>query len=215
MNRAEAWIELAPPSTQPMEPTPPMIFLGYRAKRPWAPGPGWEPIELICGVGEDLCEPPEGWMERWDANRASCYETPEAAWATVTDDRERYRLFAYDFLPIYFDEGAPPKAVPLDEIFRADSPDLPTSRPDLGGMTELGYDIAEKNLAFDNFPMSPLVTSGFAHSFPVNRYGLIVDLPTAIEACGVINVEMPEHAPHWVMRVLCDAHDLDSLIPPS
>ncbi|RYG32113.1 hypothetical protein EON81_21405 [bacterium] len=188
-----------------MEASSEFVFLGYRVKRPWAPGPGWEPIELVCNAGDDMCEPPDGWVERWDWNRASCYATPEAAWATVTEDSDGYRLFAYDLLPFRFGGAHPPTAVPLDEIFRNDVAKFPDQMFETPAMTEIGYDVAEKNLPVDSFPYSPLVTNGFAGEFTVNLYGLIVDLAVATEACSAINEAMPEHGSHWVVRILWDA----------
>ncbi|CAN5698542.1 hypothetical protein BH11ARM2_BH11ARM2_06280 [soil metagenome] len=177
-----------------------MVFLGYRVKRPWEPGPSWAPIERVCCVGENLSEPPEGWIDRWDLNRAACYPTPGEAWATVHEDRVPFRLFAYDFLPVYFEKGEPPEVVSLDEIFENGFSDIPGGRPNLDDMAGIGYDIAEWFSI--NWPNSPLVNNGFAREFAANRYGLLDLFETAIEACGEINKAMPKHhAANWILRV--------------
>lgn len=177
------------------------IFLGYRVKQPWATGPEWAPIELICSVGQDLCEPPENWVSRWDFNRAFCYPTPEAAWATVEEGQAAYRLFAYFILPVRLYDGKPPTLIPLDEIFDRNFPGLPDQSAIPPEMVELGYDIAEHQFEEIGYPFSPLVTNGFAHEFPTNRYGLIEERFVATRACEIINDRMPEHAPHWVLKV--------------
>lgn len=180
---------------------PEMIFLGYRVKRPWRLGPGQHPMEWVCCVGESLCEPPERWVDRWDFNRANCYASPDAAWATVAGDRAEYRLFAYDLLPLDVWDGESPEVKAVDEILHPGLPELPPSRLADDGLSELGYDVAEAQFGHLGFPHSPLVNNGFAHEFPTNRYALLDDLETAIRACEVINEQMPEHAPHWVFRV--------------
>lgn len=195
-----------------MSELPSLVFLGYRAKRPWDPGPTWAPIERICCVGDNLCEPPEGWTERWDFNRASCYPTPETAWATVGRDRAAYRLFAYFLLQAALYDGKPPAAVSLEEIFSAGLPDLPDLPSEPLGVPALGYDVAEHNPASLGYAYSPLVTNGFSQDFRTNRYGLLDHLAAAVRACEVINHRMPEHAPHWVFQVF--AAGIDDPLPP-
>lgn len=189
-----------------MDALPDFVFLGYRAKRPLE----WGSFKPICCVGDSLCEPPEGWMQREDSNRACCYPTPEAAWATVPGDRAAYRLFAYALLPLDLYDGEPPELAPLDEIFSDSLPDLPNPPSGAFDMAELGYDVAEHRFGDLGYPHSPLMNNAFGRDFPVNRYGLLDDLATALRACEVINDEMPEHAPHWVFRVYAKAID-DSL----
>ncbi len=182
------------------------VFLGFRVKRPWE-----LPSEMICCVGDNLCEPPDGWIDRWDFNRASCYGSPELAWSTVPGNPSPYRLFAYFLFPIDLYEGEPPAAVSLGEIFSDLLPDLPRALTDISDFVQLGYDVAEHNFGFLGYAYSPLLTNGFAKDFPTNRFGLLDSLETAFRACEAINVRMPEHAPHWVFQVL--GKDIDKPLP--
>lgn len=191
---------------------PSLVFLGYRIKRPWDPGPDWAPIERVCCVGDSLCKPPEGWIDRWDFNRAFCYATPEAAWSTLEGDRAAYRLFAYFLLPLDLYDGEAPEVAPLGDVFSDSFSDLPGPPFEPLDMVPLGYDVAECKDDLLGLPYSPLVNNGFSHDFRTNRYGLLDDLATAMRACEVINDEMPEHAPHWVFQVF--ASDIDAPLPP-
>ncbi|RYG46999.1 hypothetical protein EON79_08595 [bacterium] len=180
---------------------PEWVFLGYRVKRPYE---AWG--LRICCVGESLCEPPEGWVDRWDFNIGSCYSTPEDAWATVSSKHDTYRLFAYDLLPLWLCTGDEPEAVPVEEILDTGLIALPPRPSELLGMKELGYDVAERFSL--HWPYSPLLNNGFSEEFTTNGYGLIDDIEVALQACCRINERIPEHHKHWLVKVF--AKDIDT-----
>jgi hypothetical protein len=79
-------------------------FLGFRAKQPWVPDAAWfpvrsTPVTAVCSVSDCLSKPPPGWIDRWDFNRASCYDSETAALASLPPTlAPRYVCFAYHLL---------------------------------------------------------------------------------------------------------------------
>src|SRR5687767_15091198 len=82
------------------------IFLGFRVKAPWVPDAAWFPtkatrVAVVCSVSDCLAEPPPGWVDRWDFNRARCYASEAAALATIPPGKEtRYASFVYRLVPV-------------------------------------------------------------------------------------------------------------------
>lgn len=178
-----------------------MVFIGYRMKKPWVPVGDWSPVELVCSVGEDLCEPQKDWFQHWDFNQGFCYNTPEEAKASLGGDFPDFKLFAYFIYPYYLYSEEPPEKLLIEELLGCSFASLPSAFLGESGFTELGFDVAEYNQGVLGYPYSPLVTNGFMRTFPVNKYGLRDSLKGAISACKTINLEMPEHGNHWVFRV--------------
>jgi hypothetical protein len=80
---------------------PEPIFIGFRARKPTAPS-GFRTPE-VCNISEYINEMPPGWIERWDFNRASCYNSEEEARATIPAGTEdQYVMFAYRMFPVEY-----------------------------------------------------------------------------------------------------------------
>ncbi len=154
---------------------PALVFLGFCAKEHWpTPHPWTEPVTEICSVSDCISSRPLNWIERWDFNRASCWNDESLAWACVPDaDRHRFRLFAYRAFPLVFGKTGLPEHVLPDEMFSKDLPPLP-NEAGLSAYEKLGYDVVQyANLL--NWGCSPLSCNGMAEQFAVNKYCLIED----------------------------------------
>jgi hypothetical protein len=180
-----------------------MVFLGYRAKRPWRPDPAWDPenktgVVEVCSASDCLAKPPPGWEQRWDFNRAGCYTTAAEALATVpVDERAQYVTFAYWFVAA---TGRP--ADPFDSSF----PPLPAgSGP--SDFEVLGYDVVEVSVVssvpprLPGFGHSPLSCNLLAREVPVNRYCLVDDRDDALRLAELFNVEQPEPGTYFAVLV--------------
>ena len=172
------------------------IFLGYRAKQPWTPDPKWWPaeasnVEHVCSVSDCLCEPPPGFVERWDFNRAYCYPTEALALATVPEGRVRdYPLFAYWFMPVARDAAGREYPLSPHDHFVSDGEPLSPDPGELRDYEVLGYDIVStQGTASYGFECSPLSCNGMAERVNVNRFCLVDRLDVALEAARTWNAE--------------------------
>lgn len=176
-----------------MPPSP--VFLGFRAKQPWAPTPNWlqsgaAHVERVCSVADCLATPPAGWVDRWDFNRAGCYSTEAAALAAVPEDlRGRFEVFAYWMV-----------AENVQNLFNPGLPPLPAST-ELGSYTVIGYDVAAPVPDSFGFDHSPLSCNQMAQEVAVNRYCLIDRLEDALDAARRFNAEQPEPGEYVVIQV--------------
>lgn len=158
----------------------------------------------IANVSGCLSERPDKWVERWDCNRAVCWNSEAEAWACVPDEsRETFNLFAYQVLPLLFGTSGIEAPITIDQLFPSDMPALPSDAAPLHFHT-LGYDIVERNAAMGilGFGCSPLSCNGMAESIPVNDYCLVDDLESALAAARRFGVEQPEPGPYVVVEVL-------------
>ena len=111
---------------------PPAVFLGFSAKKYWAPPLDWwnaawtAHIQEVCNASACLSKRPPAWVERWDFNRASCWNDEAAAITCVPDEfRDAFRVYAYRAIPLIFGGDAPPRHRPSDQFFFSDLPPLP------------------------------------------------------------------------------------------
>ena len=172
---------------------PDFVFLGYCAKRSF---------KDIASVSDCLSKRSDKWVERWDFNRATYWNTESDAWACVPDEsRSEFKLCAYSILPLIFDTSGTEKAVTIDQLFPTDMPELPSAMPPY---QRLGYDVVERDVATGmlGFGCSPLSCNGMAESVPVNEFCLIDDLETAVVAARRFGVEQPEPGPYVIVEVL-------------
>jgi len=172
---------------------PDFVFLGYCAKRSF---------KDIASVSDCLSKRSDKWVERWDFNRATCWNTESDAWACVPDEsKSEFKLFAYRILPLLFDTSGIEKPVTVDQLFQADMPALPSATPPY---QRLGYDVVERDVATGmlGFGCSPLSCNGMAESIPVNEFCLIDDLETASAAARRFGIEQPEPGPFVIVEVL-------------
>src|SRR5207253_2928440 len=122
--------------------------LGFCLKEYW-PVPGgendcnWKPIREVCSAGDCIASRPEGWIERWDWNRASCWDEEAAARACVApEEAKNYRLYAFRAVPVVFDTSGGPYRILPEDMFMQDMPKL-LPEPDLSDYEWLGYDVVE------------------------------------------------------------------------
>lgn len=180
---------------------PDFIFLGYCAKRRvTTPFAGRE--REIASVNECLSKRPDKWVDHWDFNRATFWNTESDAWACVPDEsKSQFKLFAYRILPLLFDTTGIQKPVTMDQLFPAALPDLPSAQP---RYQPIGYDVVERDAATGilGFGCSPLSCNGMAESIPVNEFCLIDDLDAALAAACRFGAEQPEPGPYVIVEVL-------------
>jgi hypothetical protein len=180
---------------------PDFVFLGYCAKRSRKALFAGRDRE-IASASECISKRPDKWVERWDFNRATFWNTESEAWARVPDEaRPEFKLFAYRILPLLFDTSGIEREITIDELFPADMPELPSAPPPC---ERLGYDVVERDVATGmlGFGCSPLSCNGMAESIPVNEFCLIDDLETALAAARRFGVEQPEPGPFVIVEVL-------------
>jgi hypothetical protein len=180
---------------------PDFVFLGYCAKRSLKASFAGRDRE-IASVSECISKRPDKWVECWDFNRATFWNTESEAWACVPDEsRPEFKLFAYRILPLLFDTSGIEKEITIDGLFPADMPELPSAPPPY---ERLGYDVVERDVATGmlGFGCSPLSCNGMAESIPVNEFCLIDDSETALAAARRFGVEQPEPGPYVIVEVL-------------
>ena len=87
---------------------PKPIFIGFRAKIVAAPN-GLD-IPKVCSMSDCTNQMPPDWVQRWDFNRASCYNSEEEARATLpARSEDEYTLLAYRMFPVAYTPSAPKK----------------------------------------------------------------------------------------------------------
>ena len=184
------------------------IFLGFRAKVPWTPEPKWFPaaashVERACSVSDCLVKPPEGWIDRWDFNRAGCYATEAEALAAVpTEQRKDFTLFAYWLMPLTRVEEGREQPVEVDDAFTSRGGPLPTPVEHVEGYHSIGFDVvATEGPDSFGFQCSPLSCNGMAETVAVNRYCLVEHLEDALAAAQRFNTEQPEPGDYVVVKV--------------
>lgn len=180
---------------------PDFVFLGYCAKRSLtAPFAGRD--RDLASVSECLSKRPNKWVERWDFNRATLWNSEAEAWACVPDEsKSDFQLYAYGILPLLFDTSGIEKPVTMDQLFPGDLPDLPSAQPPC---RRLGYDVVERNTSMGmlGFGCSPLSCNGMAESVAVNDFCLVDDIKTALAAARRFGIQQPEPGPYVIVEVL-------------
>lgn len=188
------------------------IFLGSRAKQVWVPSRAWDPgqitgVKAVCSVSNCLAEPPPGSIERWDFNRASCYETEDAALATIpAGERDHYAVFAYRLVPYVRNEPGRSVSVNPETLFDERLPALP-GKHDIGTYVSLGYDVVSISETTLGLECSPLSCNAMAQEIVVNHYCLLDDLETALVVAQRFDQEQPEPGDYVVVEVLVRAVD--------
>jgi hypothetical protein len=179
---------------------PDFVFLGYCAKRSLtAPFAGRN--RNIANVSDCLAKRSDKWVERWDFNRATFWNTESEAWACVPEtSKSAFRIFAYGILPLLFDPSGIEKPVTIEHLFPADMPELPSALP---AYQRIGYDVVERDVSTGmlGFGCSPLSCNGMAAEILVNEFCLIDDLDSAMAAARRFGVEQPEPGPYVIVEV--------------
>lgn len=187
--------------------TPAAVFLGFCAKaravpewfrdQPWAGH-----IDEIASISDCLVARPAGWIERWDFNRASCWNTEAAAVECIPRDADPhdFQLYAWRAVPQIFRGRRDPQRLNPTEMFLTDLPDLP-AEPDLSAYQPAGYDIVQYS-DYLGHGCSPLTCNTMGEKFPVNRYALLDELEQALIAARYFAQEQTEPGPYIIFEVL-------------
>jgi hypothetical protein len=186
---------------------PPAVFLGFCAKEYWAPAPDWwnatwtAHIQEVCSAGACLSKRPPAWVDRWDFNRASCWNDEAAAIACVPDElRDAFRVYAYRAMPLIFGGDALPRHLAVDQLFFSDLPPLPPE-PALPEYQRLGYDVVQY-AHYLGYGCSPLSCNGMGAQQPVNAYCLLDTLAVAYTTAEVFACDEPEPGPYIIFEIL-------------
>lgn len=190
-----------------MDITPP-LFIGFRVKTVPPAGDllngnvaGLKTGE-ICSISECLTKAPPNWEQRWDFNRASCYNSEAVALATVpADEADHYALFAYRMFFIEFGKDNY-KPLPLPDALNSGLEEI-APEPDLSAYCSIGYDIAGGPVGnWIGFSCSPLSCNCMSSQYPVNRFWLVDDLARAVRVAEDFGRIEPEPGPFYLYEVL-------------
>lgn len=173
-----------------------MVFLGYRAKRPWRPDTIWDPegttgVVEVCSAADCIAQPPSD--THWGFNAAGCYTDPADAIASVPPgERSLYAVFAYWLLP---GSAAPLQALDarLPPLAGGDGP---------ADYKPLGYDVVGIDATcLPVFAHSPLSCNYLAREIRVNRYCLVDGEDEAARLAERFNKEQPEPGTYFAVRI--------------
>ena len=182
------------------------VFLGFRVKEPWVPDAAWFPkaqsgVEVVCSVSDCLAEPPPGWIDRWDFNRARCYDSVAAALETIPPaEEDKYVCFAYWLVRAKVNGNGTPESVDPHEVFVDGLSPLPAQPGTDLECERLGYDVVSVG-STEGFECSPLSCNGMAGQISVNRYCLLDDVEHALRVARRFDEEQPEPGDYYVVEV--------------
>ena len=194
---------------------PKPLFIGFRVKK--VAVADWLAGREVCSVSDCVSTPPPGWIQRWDFNRASCYNSEAAARDTIpAGDDALYNLLAYRMYPVEFTPGGHRK-VNLNSRLSSFGDALPVE-PDLPAFRFIGFDVVlgPTFVPKDNphevgwrvllgFACSPLSCNSLGDSdeFHVNQYYLLDEIDTAIRAAKTFSTsEQAEPGWYFIFEVL-------------
>ena len=188
---------------------PDFVFLGFCAKKLLTPNDEWRrggasQVRSIASLSQCLSKRARKWVDRWDYNRATCWNTEAGAWACVPDgERAAFAVFAYRLLPLLFDTSGVEQPVTVGNLFPRELPALPT-HPVPPHYQRIGYDVVERSaeMGMLGFGCSPLSCNGMAETIPVNQFCLLDDLEAALVAARSFGIEQPEPGPYVIVEVL-------------
>ena len=161
----------------------------------WLAGHPLRGIEFVCSVSRHVSANPVGWADSTH-NLLGLFNEPGGARLVVGPDDPPMRIFGYTVSTLRFVDGEPQ---PWDWPGDADPIPLPTD------FRSLGYDAVHKYLDdILGFECSPLSCNSLAQEWPVNRYCLLDDLTTAIEAARRFSIEKPEPGMYYVAEVFAE-----------
>jgi hypothetical protein len=188
-------------------------FLGYGVRRTDVPT-GWGAfahagVDEICSVADCIAKRPDAWVQRWDFNRACCYDTEASALAAAGGE-SGFRVLAYALVPVRLNENSEEVSVDVDAVLTQGLPDLPTA-PIANGFIALGCDVVSRegpgltqsaNSVMLDFGHSPLSCNALAGEVGVNRYCLIDDVEASLRLAQQWDRDEPEPGPYYVVQVL-------------
>lgn len=173
-----------------------MVFLGYRAKRPWRPDSLWDPegttgVVEVCSAADCIAQPPAETL--WSFNAAGCYTDRADAIASIPPgESPSYPVFAYWLLPGSVDPTL---------SFDARLAPLPSGEgPE--DYDVLGYDVVGIDATcLPVFAHSPLSCNYLAREIRVNRHCLVDGEEEAARLVERFNREQPEPGTYFAVRI--------------
>jgi hypothetical protein len=172
---------------------PSFVFAGYFAKRV-TPRPEWlaaPHIREIWSVSDCVAKGPEDWIDHWQHNTSTLFDTPELAASVIPpEQRPAFAIVAYRFWGRIFDEG---EELELDD----DLPSLPAPDP---SFERLGFDAVGRD--DNNFMCSPLSCNHAATTFQANEHCLFATLDEAIAGARAFSSGEWEPGPYYIVEVL-------------
>ena len=181
-----------------------LVFLGYQAKRRWSAvatfSPAGDKRVEVHTVSECVVPPVQPSRERWDFNRATCYERPELAEALVPEDwKNEWGMLAF-WLDPATDIGGEFVRVDLTELFPDSLPALPAE----GGPSAwevLGWDVVALEASNLGFGCAPLSCNYMAKEEAVNQFCLMDNHAEARRVVSRFNAEQPEPGRYFAVRI--------------
>jgi len=182
---------------------PAPVLIGFFPKKTARPDAwfGKTSVEEVCSVSNCISSGPDDWTNLWKHNTTWwLFDTEEAAWQVVGEDRRAYDMYAYRLFPVVFD-GSNVSPLTVE----------PSTTGDLSGYDFLGYDLVSHEEGALEFEFtsghSPLSCNHGFDQFPVNRFCLLDDLDAAWRITGEIACDAKvkrswEPGPYY----LCEVH---------
>jgi hypothetical protein len=197
---------------------PQPIFVGYRVKRITRASRDLRDrathygrlIKEVASVSDCLAAPPADWQSRGGFNPAGCYNTPEAAEASMAPGEDSlFARYAYEIFPVKFD-GEHASPIDLEAFFDAPPSSFPAGHPP-NEYRLIGYDLvnaepatpAQEGVAptMARFDCSPLSCNDMAAECRGNRYCLLDSWEEVAPAAARFLAEHAEPGPYHVFAV--------------
>jgi len=180
----------------------PFSLLGYFPKRR-TPAPDWlaaSKAEEVCSVSTCIAKAPPDWVDHWVHNDWGFCNTVADAISLIEPGDGEYVLYAYSIHSNRY-SGGEPQGVDVALAFGhyTDRPVAPEPLPP--DFVSIGFDVAGNSLS-SYFECSPLSCNRIASEIDVNKYCLLDDLDSSLEAARRFSVEQPEPGDYYVVQVL-------------
>lgn len=181
------------------EAEPRFVFLGYFPKLVLPRQDEWwvaDNVAEICSVGDCISESPKAWMDLWKHNDCFFYDEEATARAVASIDGRKFDVFGYAALPRRFDVDGE-HAVDLPKVSPA---------PMSADYRMIGYDMVECTQRLETgapVECSPLSCNGMSREIAVNRYCLVDDFGSAMEAARLFGSGRTgvEPGPYYLFQV--------------
>jgi hypothetical protein len=143
-------------------------------------------------------------MDYWIHNDWGFFNSPADARSVVPSGRDEFSIFAYQLLPVRFDQGESQPFTITDLPVEPLAPDF----------VSLGLDIVSRSDAA-YFECSPLSCNGMANQVEVNRFCLVDSIDEAIALAARFSRREAEPGPYYVLKVWRDRGELTQALGAS
>lgn len=149
----------------------------------------------IASVSGCISPGPGSWIDHWRHNQLGWFNTVADAVSVIpTDERGRYRIFAYRLEGFFFRKGMRVGIVIPSDV-----------RPDPIGreFVERGFDAVSRSADTSlSFECSPLSCNYLAAELHTNEFCLFPTREAAVAAAQAFSIEQPEPGDYCVVEVL-------------